>query len=211
MTKTITPFKDSVSYLQAEFRWLNKRCRRLACLRAANEAAKRSPHWEGAFDEEIAKRATKQAAEFAKQANGLRVTIDARLAATREQRGDTALGLDAISREHDLDADGRLTVLALIVPGISQAFAQQMYEGTSESAFYYITTDMIHDLCVGEPVGMSDALRLRRMWDVDSPLMKSGVVEMTLNATKSRAPVDLLDATLRLSEQAFLTVTGSVR
>lgn len=208
MTKSNDAFDDDIAYLEAEFRWLSKRCRRMAALRAAQSGSQESPNWDGPHDDELVARALKLAARFEREAHELRATVDSRLSMTREQRGATALGLDAICSKHDLDADARLVVLALTVPGISQAFAEAMFEEVSPSAYYFVTVDMAHDLIVGEPVGLRDALRLRRMWDVDSPLLQSSIVEMTLSAAKSRAPVDLLDATLRLSEYAFRLVTG---
>ena len=56
MTTTAKPFSDNISSLEAELGWLSKRCRRLACLRAARSASQESPHWEGAQDEELVAR-----------------------------------------------------------------------------------------------------------------------------------------------------------
>jgi len=149
-----------------------------------------------------------QAVVWGKKADEQRKQIDARLEATRANPNALKIVLDVLCEQFSLSDEERVAVLVLVTPAISPALAQEVFSEASDDAFYYVCPPLVANVCMGEPVSLRDAVRLRNLWLPDGTLVREKLVEMNW-ATKYRTAVDLNDTTIRLSEEAFAVVTGT--
>ena len=147
---------------------------------------------------------------WGKKADKHRKQIDTRLEANRANPDAPKIGLDVLCEQFSLSDEERVAVLVLVTPAISPELAQEVFSEASDDAFYYVCPPLISNVCMGEPVSLRNAVRLRNLWLPEGTLVREKLVEMNW-ATKYRTAVDLNDTTIRLSEDAFRIVTGTVR
>ena len=205
------PFANDAEMLDLAFTWLTTRARRLTLDREIRDATRNDI---GAVFRACDRRRTQdiddEAPDRAAALRALEERQHGELHERREaHRADTAarpLGLDRLSLLRQLCEDEEVVVLAALCGAISEEGSTVMFGDLAIGYFGNMTVEGVSRLLDAQTT--ADRLRIRRMFQDDSPLVKGGVIVVDHLTREPAYPDDLLGARLRLTDRAFATLVG---
>lgn len=205
------PFASNADYLDLAFQHLAARSRRIGAETQLREKEIPTlPLWHtktlGPTTSVPAEETRRLLAELKAEEERLRVELDTRLLAHREDPGRNPLGIDTICQKSGLGDEERVILLTCVAVTVSSRIAREILEPFGGSVYGGVDVEVAMALL--EPRGTAGWLRIRRYFHRTAPMVRDGHVAVSFSSTEV-SPADILTSTIGITASAFEQITGS--
>ena len=201
------PFESDLQYILAEMNWIAARCRRLDIenhLRDVEDDPKPLPRTIGKGESMAAKEFRRRLPSLREAEDGLRTTIDARLALNHTD--GPVIALDTIVSDHNLSAFERTILVLGCLPTLGHNYSDAF---NALSSFGFAGNSLsVETVWAFMGMGGEERVKSWRVFLPTSPLLREGLVTLSLYGYGSFNPSALPGAIIELTSLAFSRIVG---